>query len=204
MASWINPAFFSSENRTSILQQNEDRVASMINLMKMGVHNINARIAFRSAKSLGKRVRVTGQVSIKNYGILEIGERNQFMGTIVPISIYISPEATLRIGERGYYNYGISIAANSDISIGSNCFFGTYVSITDNAFHEVSPERRLEVPESKPVVIGNNVWIANRVIILPGVTIGAGAAIGAGSVVTKDIPPRTLAVGVPAEVIREL
>lgn len=55
-----------------------------------------------------------------------------------------------------------------------------------------------------PVTIGDNVWICAGAIILPGVTIGANSVIGAGSVVTKDIPPNSLAVGNPCKVIRTL
>ncbi len=67
---------------------------------------------------------------------------------------------------------------------------------------------RLDVPiykqgiETAPVVIEDDVWIGARVTIVPGVRIGTGAVIGAGAVVTSDIPPRGIAVGVPARVIR--
>jgi maltose O-acetyltransferase len=53
-------------------------------------------------------------------------------------------------------------------------------------------------------VIEDNVWLGARVIVLGGVTIGEGSCIGAGSVVNTDVPPRSLAVGVPARVIRRL
>jgi len=51
-------------------------------------------------------------------------------------------------------------------------------------------------------VIGNDVWIGTRVIILPGVEIGSGSVIGAGSIVSRSIPPYSIAVGAPAKVIR--
>jgi maltose O-acetyltransferase len=74
----------------------------------------------------------------------------------------------------------------------------------DNDFHCLEPERRLERPKSRPIVIGDNVWIGARVIVLGGVTIGDDSCIGAGSLVIDDVPPRTLAAGVPARVIRDL
>lgn len=54
------------------------------------------------------------------------------------------------------------------------------------------------------IKIQDNVWIGMGVIVLPGVTIGEGSVIGAGAVVTKDIPPNTLAVGSPAKPIRKI
>ncbi|MDE6407021.1 MAG: hypothetical protein K2K48_06295 [Anaeroplasmataceae bacterium] len=56
----------------------------------------------------------------------------------------------------------------------------------------------------KPVIIGDKTWLGANVTVLPGVTIGEGAVIGAGSVVTKDIPPYTVAVGNPCKVVKEI
>lgn len=56
--------------------------------------------------------------------------------------------------------------------------------------------------KSKPIKIGNHVWIGLRAIILKGVTIGNDSIIGAGAVVTKDVPPNCLVVGTPAKIIR--
>lgn len=55
---------------------------------------------------------------------------------------------------------------------------------------------------TKPIVVGDNVYLGNNVIILPGVTIGSNVVVGAGAVVTKDIPDNSVAVGVPAKVIK--
>lgn len=57
--------------------------------------------------------------------------------------------------------------------------------------------------KTKPITIGNHVWIGMNVTILKGVTIGDGAVIAAGSVVTRDIPANTLGAGVPCKVIKE-
>ena len=77
---------------------------------------------------------------------------------------------------------------------------GPNVSIY-TAGHETSVlSRRKFVEFGHPVRIGNDCWIGGCVIILPGVTIGEGSTIGAGSVVTKDIPPFSVAVGAPCRV----
>ena len=57
---------------------------------------------------------------------------------------------------------------------------------------------------AKPITVGNNVWIGGNVVVVPGVTIGDNCVIGAGSVVTKDIPANSLAVGNPCKVIRKI
>ncbi len=74
----------------------------------------------------------------------------------------------------------------------------------DNEFHRVEPERRLERPPSDPIVIEDIVWIGARVIVMAGVRIGQGSCVGAGSVVTRDVPSRTLVAGGPAKPIRAL
>ena len=64
---------------------------------------------------------------------------------------------------------------------------------------------RNQIPDleiTKPITVGNNVYIGNNVIILPGVAIGNNVVIGAGAVVSKDIPDNSVAVGVPARVIK--
>lgn len=57
---------------------------------------------------------------------------------------------------------------------------------------------------ARPISVGNNVWIGGNVTVLPGVTIGNNVTIGAGSVVTRDIPDNTLAVGNPCRVIKSI
>lgn len=74
----------------------------------------------------------------------------------------------------------------------------------DNDFHSLKPEGRTEQPDSALIFLEENVWIGARVIVLRGVTIGRGSVVGAGSIVNRDIPPRSLAVGVSARVIRKL
>lgn len=162
-----------------------------------------AGICLRRATQVGKKVRVRGWPSITNNGTLIIGNRVRLISTIATLELAVTG-GVLQICEGTYINYGCSIAAQKLVRIGANCRIGTYAMITDNNFHSLDPEHRDEMPESAPVILEENVWLGGRVIVLPGVTIGAGSAVGAGSVVTHDIPPRSLAVGVPAKVIRDL
>ncbi|UCD33762.1 MAG: acyltransferase, partial [Desulfobacterales bacterium] len=80
---------------------------------------------------------------------------------------------------------------------------GEFVSIRDaNHGMERGEPMRYQPHTSKPIRIGRDVWIARGSCILPGVTIGEGSIIAANSVVTKDIPPYSIAAGVPARVIK--
>ncbi len=93
-------------------------------------------------------------------------------------------------------------------------FFRLYIVFGDNVFiapncgfytagHPVDAlERRKGLEYARPITIGNDVWIGAGVSVLPGVTIGDNCVIGAGSVVTKDIPANSVAVGNPCKVIK--
>ena len=163
-----------------------------------------ARWYLRHATSVGPRCRVYGHPKIENRGRLVLGERVRLVSTITPIEIGVEAAGTLEIGSRTFVNYGCSIAATSLVRIGERCNIGTYVMMMDNDFHSLEPERRDERPPSAPIIIEDNVWIGGRVIVLRGVTIGAGSVVAAGSVVTRDVPARTVVGGVPAKQLRSL
>lgn len=159
---------------------------------------------FRHATSVARTVRLLGHPAVSNQGSLRIGDRARLVSTIATLEIAVGPNGSLEIGERAFVNYGTSISALDRVSIGPRCHIGTHCMILDNEFHRIEPELRDETPPSRPVVLGENVWLGGRVIVLPGVTIGDGSVIGAGSVVTKDVPPRCVAAGVPARVIKPI
>jgi acetyltransferase-like isoleucine patch superfamily enzyme len=160
----------------------------------------NARWQLRGCDHLGRWVRLQGRIHVNNRGHLNVGDRVALVSHPIPIILHTFPGARLDIGDRTVLNYGVDISAVKEIRIGADCLLGTHVSILDNDFHELTARDRM--PESRPVLIGDGVWIGNRVLILPGVIIGAGAAVGAGSVVMTDIPERCLALGNPARVIK--
>ncbi len=110
----------------------------------------------------------------------------------------------IEIGENFYANVNCVILDEAKVKFGNNVFIAPNCGFY-TAGHPFDVEQRNRGLEyARPITIGNNVWIGAHVCVLPGVTIGDNCVIGAGSVVNKDIPAGTLAVGNPCRVIREL
>ncbi|GLI74572.1 hypothetical protein PoHVEF18_002816 [Penicillium ochrochloron] len=108
------------------------------------------------------------------------------------------------IGRDCFINWNLSILDTSLVILGDRIQVGPNVGIY-TAGHETSVlSRRKYIEFGHPVRIGDDCWIGGNVVILPGVTIGEGCTIGAGSVVTKDIPPFSVAVGSPCKVIKTI
>lgn len=130
------------------------------------------------------------------------------IGRRVLISRYFTGHfrGRVTIGDDVFFNCNCHVVAFSALTIGDNCLFGEMVSIHDeNHIVGCDPEpiaRRGYV--EKPIVIGNNVWVGAKATILQGVHIGDNAVIGANAVVTRDVPANTVAVGIPARVVRTL
>lgn len=165
---------------------------------------LRAQWYLRHASQVGQRVRVWGHLHVENQGRLTIGSRVRINCKLTPTELVTGRDASLLIGNRVFINYGCSIAALQSITIGDDCSIGTYTIIMDNNYHRIEPDRRNETPPSSPIIIEENVWLGARVTVLPGVTIGRDSVIGAGSVVTRSLPARSLAAGVPARVLRTL
>lgn len=178
------------------------RMASLISKIVDLSHILNAQLQLRGKVEAPISVRLRGRVQLAGSGELILGEGVSLSGTVVPIELITYESGRIEIGERTFINYGSSIAARASVKIGANCHLGHYMFVMDNDQHDVV--RHLEVPPSYPVVIEDHVWIGSKVLILPGVRIGSRAVIGAGSVVTKSIPPRCVAAGNPARVLRHL
>ena len=109
----------------------------------------------------------------------------------------------IQVGKRFFANFNWTVLDEAMVTIGDDCFIGPNVSIY-TACHSTGPvERNIRKEWARPVTRGNNCWIGGSVSILPGVSIGDNVAIGAGSVVVKDIPSGSVAVGNPAKIIKE-
>ena len=124
-----------------------------------------------------------------------------------PCSIYTAQNSSLVIGNYSGFS-GVSIFCSKSISIGDYVNCGGNVSIWDTDFHPMDYKLRrlnkMESIESKPISIGNDVFIGANSIILKGVTIGDKSIIGAGSIVTKDIPCNEIWAGNPAKFIKNI
>jgi acetyltransferase-like isoleucine patch superfamily enzyme len=119
----------------------------------------------------------------------------------IPIEVGAGKNGSLVLGERVFINTGATVVANHRIEVGDHCLIGDLVAIFDSDHHPMEPSRPIRVA---PVRLGANVWVGRSATILPGVTIGDHAVIAAGSIVTGDVPARTLVAGVPARPIRTL
>lgn len=115
--------------------------------------------------------------------------------------------AVIQIGNGCYIGYDFTVLATGcgTVTIGDHVLIASDVVITSEN-HGIDPESEIPYMDQElsenAVVIGEGCWIGEKTIILPGVTIGEKAVIGAGSVVTKSVPPLSIAVGNPARVIK--
>ena len=165
-------------------------------------HIVNAQLRLQGKARVPCSVRLRGRDQLSGCGEVVLGEGVSLNGTVVPIELVTYSSGRIEIGNHTFINYGSSIAARASVKIGSYCHLGHYTFVMDNDQHGVV--RRMELPQSDPVIIEDHVWIGSKAVILAGVRIGRRSVIGAGSIVTKDIPPRCVAAGNPARVLRHL
>jgi acetyltransferase-like isoleucine patch superfamily enzyme len=161
---------------------------------------LNARIRLRSAQRMGRRVTLRGRPAITNEGTLTLGERVRLVSTVAQLELVTLPGGHLEIGDNVFINYGSSLVASNHVKIGNDALIGTHVMVMDCDFHRV--EDKAWDTAGQPIIIEDRAWLGNRSIVLKGVTIGHDAVVAAGSVVTHDVPPRTIVAGVPARVVR--
>ncbi|KAA8482097.1 acyltransferase [Arcticibacter tournemirensis] len=156
---------------------------------------------------------INSGINLVNGKYITIGE-NTIIGRRVVLNAWdkyemdcFSPEIIIGNGVSiGDDNH---ITAIKSIRIGDNVLIGKKVTITDNSHGRNDNKKEFFIPpiarslySKGEVLINDNVWIGDKVTILPGVTIGFGAIIGSNSVVTCDVPPFAIAVGMPARVVR--
>ena len=148
-----------------------------------------------------------------NLPINEIERRHEFIKRILGSTknnVHIEPDFwcdygyNISVGENFYANHGLVILDAGGVTFGDNVFIAPSCGFHTSG-HPIDFERRNQGLEyAYPIKVGNNVWIGAGVQVMPGVTIGDNVVIGGGSVVIKDIPSNSVAVGNPCKVIRAI
>ena len=140
--------------------------------------------------------------------IPNMGKRAYFQGPI-----FFDFGTYTKIGDDFYANTNLTILDCTYVTIGNCVKFGPNVTLVTPVHPLRYQDRNIQYREDgsayaveteRPIVIGDNCWLASNVTVTGGVTIGEGCVIGAGSVVTKDIPPHSIAVGNPCKVLRQI
>lgn len=172
-------------------------------------------------------------ITLKNFYEVSLGHSNTFVGWPIfkgngkivfnnrcilvssrtgnPIGLFrpcifeaINMNSKIEIG-KNFSASGVCIVAESYIVIGDNVSIGANVTIIDTDFHthlnaDNQPSNK---NKSKPIMIGDNVWVGMNAVILKGVKIHSNSVIGANAIITKDVPPDSYAVGNPARIINK-
>lgn len=148
-----------------------------------------------------------------NLPIKDVELRHNFIKKILGKTgeqVHIEPDFwcdygyNITVGERFYANHGLIILDGGGVNFGDDVFIAPSCGF-HTAGHPIDYERRNQGYEyAYPIKVGSNVWFGAGVQVMPGVTIGDNVVIGGGSVVVKDIPSNSVAVGNPCKVIREI
>ncbi|MDE7410584.1 MAG: sugar O-acetyltransferase [Paramuribaculum sp.] len=110
----------------------------------------------------------------------------------------------ITVGENFYANFNLVILDEAEVKFGDNVFIAPNCGFYTAGHPLDADERNRGLEYAKPITVGDNVWIGAGVSVLPGVTIGNNCVIGAGSVVTRDIPSDSVAVGNPCRIIKKI
>jgi acetyltransferase-like isoleucine patch superfamily enzyme len=131
----------------------------------------------RGCKSVGKHISLVFPITLEGKGQIEIGND-------VSINSFVH-----------IWGYG-------GVKIGNRVLIATHTAITSLTHDYTYDIIRFAPIIAKQVIIEDDVWIGSNSVINPGVTLGKGAVVGAGAVVTKDVPPYAIVVGVPARILK--
>lgn len=169
--------------------------------IETGVELMNADLI-----ELGDQSKLDRNVRIKNIGRTTqicLGDRVR-IGQGVQIKAHAAGEGKIEIGESTIIG-SYSSLSGLFIHIGKDCLIAPQVCIFANNHVFADPHRKIREQGHtyQGIVIEDDCWLGAGVRVLDGVTIGEGSVIGAGAVVTKDIPPYSVAVGVPAKVVAQ-
>lgn len=177
-----------------------DKIFSLVVKKSLSKTGSNFFIKY-PADILGEKYICVGD-NFSSFGRLRIEAYDNHLENVYKPSIIIGDNVSI--------NFDCHIGCVNRIVIGNNVLMASKIFITDHMHGEISAEALKTPPSLRkviskgPVIIEDNVWIGEGVAIMPNVTIGKNSIIGANSVVTASIPPNSVAVGIPAKVLKTL
>lgn len=173
------------------------------------------RRRFKKYSTFGKELVVSAKSNCQaeRAGLIHIGDYCIIIGKLESQS-----NGKITIGDYTAIHEHSIVGSVERVDIGSYVMISNHVHIYDNNNHPVDPDERRNIclqghysdaskwkhAVSAPIVIEDDVWIGEYVTILKGVTVGKGSVIASHSVVTKDVPPYTIAAGNPARIVKEI
>lgn len=169
------------------------------------VQNFYYTPLFKSqCRSYGKNLRILDGIP-QIYGNLSIciGDDCTLHGTSTFVGSKVFDEPTLKIGNNTHLGSNLGITVGCDITIGNDVMIANGVNIFSYDAHGTNPAKRHEAPPKetgKPVIIGDNVWIAAKSVIMKGASIGRNSVVANSSVVIQKVPPDSLVIGNPARI----
>jgi acetyltransferase-like isoleucine patch superfamily enzyme len=165
-------------------------------------------------KSVGNDINIQGEYFFINPKYISIGSdfHTLFNLRLEAWDKYGADSYTPEIIIKNNVRFGADchIGCINKVIIGNNVLIASKVFITDHTHGQVSRAELEKTPLERPlfslgpVIIEDNVWIGENVVVMPGITIGKNSIIGANAVVTKSVPENSVAVGVPATILRTL
>lgn len=179
--------------------------------IEIGDHVFVGRNVCLDASTVGGQIQIGNHVylldnvrlmSFNNYGKVILHDH---VGLDRGVDLKALEHGCIEVGRSTYIGPYVCMAGPGQIKIGANCLIASHSSIYANqhVFSDLTVPIVEQGTTQKGVVIEDDCWLGTGVKVLDGVTIGQGSVIGAGAVVTKDIPPFSVAVGVPATVISQ-
>jgi len=173
----------------------------------MAMESFKKVLGYARGFCLKRKIRTTGLIQSigktivsNNGGVIQVGNRTciwpDVKFSLMATSVHSSP--IIKIGSFSSIGDRCQIHCGKLVTIGDYVLISWDVNIIEFDYHAPGGG----IPEPKPIIIEDEVWIGARCIITKGVTIGKGAILAAGSVVTKDVPPYTLVAGNPAKPIK--
>jgi acetyltransferase-like isoleucine patch superfamily enzyme len=168
----------------------------------------NRAFTLAASSSLGAR----GRGSVFQTPVKLAGASRIFLGENVQVGRgswlqVLEPNGRLELRDGVRITGFLFASAAREIVIDEHALLAQNVYIADHSHARDDPAQPISmqgITDVAPVRIGAGSWLGQGVIVMPGVTIGAGAIVGSNSVVRDDVPPRSVAVGAPARVVREL